>query len=48
MTCGPDRLQIHVSPDCDAHKCAGCTGDAWCDTTDGIVPCGHGCHRAAK
>ena len=35
----------HVSPDCSAGKCGGCSGDAWCDTHDDHAPCACSCHR---
>lgn len=37
-----------TSPDCRAGKCRACSGDAWDDERDVLVPCSHDCHGSAS
>ncbi|WP_179210861.1 hypothetical protein [Cellulomonas iranensis] len=37
-----------TSPDCRVGKCRACSGDAWGDERDVLVPCAHDCHGAVS
>lgn len=48
---GTDPLVVApsaTSPDCRAGKCRACSGDAWDDERDVLVPCSHDCHGSAS